>query len=155
MSESLVTIASYWFLDDAMIARNALDGAGIESFLDDENIVAVNWFNANAVHGVKLRVRNVDALVAAEVLESQCQSLDEVDEPDETIVDPDVCPACGSREVQRTPRALMFFAIAALTFGIGVAVGETATAFFAILATALFLLIWDRQKCADCGESWN
>ena len=154
MSESLVTIASYWFLDDAMIARNALDGAGIESFLDDENIVAVNWFNANAVHGVKLRVRNVDAIRAGEVLDTVCEAVDEIEEADEPPP-ADVCPCCGAAESVRSPRLLVVAVIAATTLGIGAAAGVSQIAFFAALAAGVALLILDRYRCAECGESWN
>ena len=155
MSESLVTIASYLYLDDAITARNALDGAGIESFLDDENIVAINWFNAYAVHGVKLRVRNTDALRAAEVLDTRCESLGEIEEADEQLPDPNTCPACGSHDIIRTPRAAVFATLALFSIGLSVMVREGQVAFLAVATFALFMLIWDRQKCAECGESWN
>ncbi len=153
MSEALVTIASYWYLPDAILAQNALIAAGIEAFLDDQHMVGLGY--TNAVHGVRLRVRNVDALRAAEVLETKCESLEEIGEADEPVVDPNTCPACGSQDVVRAPRALMFAAIAALVTGIGVAIQHSESAFFAVLGTALLLLMWDRQRCAECGESWN
>jgi len=59
----LVTIRSFWDLLEAQLAKGALDAAGIESFLFDDNMVRLDWFNANALGGVKLRVdsENVDA----------------------------------------------------------------------------------------------
>ena len=139
MSDALVTLTSYWYLPDAVLAQNALTAAGIESYVD----------------GLKLRVRNVDALRAAEVLNIRYPALEEVGEADEALPDADTCPACGSRDVVRTPRALTFAAIAALMIGVGLAFQHSDAAFFAVLATALFLLMWDRQRCAECGESWN
>ena len=59
----LVTIRSFWGLLEAEMAKGLLDSAGIESFLFDDNMVRMDWFNANALGGVKLRVdlHNVDA----------------------------------------------------------------------------------------------
>jgi len=151
MSDSLVTVASYWFHSDAILAHNALEAAGIESVLDDVEM-AVNY--PNAVHGVKLRVRNVDALRAGEVLDTACESIEELGEPDEPPP-ADVCPSCGSREIIRTPRILVFAIIAATTLGIGAAAGIGQIAFFAVLAAGVALLILDRYRCGECGESWN
>ena len=52
----LVVIRSYWNLLDAELAKGALNSAGIECFLFDDNMVRMDWFNANAIGGVKLRV---------------------------------------------------------------------------------------------------
>ena len=59
----LVTIRTFWGLLEAELAKGLLDSAGIESFLFDNNMVRMDWFNANALGGVKLRVdaHNVDA----------------------------------------------------------------------------------------------
>jgi hypothetical protein len=59
---NLITIRSYWNLLEAELAKGALEAAGIESFLFDDNMVRMDWFNANAIGGVKLRVDrgNVD-----------------------------------------------------------------------------------------------
>jgi hypothetical protein len=152
VSDYLVTVASYWFHSDAILARNALEAAGIESVLDDVEM-AVNY--PHAVHGVKLRVRNVDAIRAGEVLDSECETVEEVGEADEPLEDANVCPACGSAEIIRTPRILVFAIIAATALGVGVAAGIGQIAFFAIVAAAVALLIADRRRCAECGESWN
>jgi Putative prokaryotic signal transducing protein len=58
----LITLRSYWNLLEAELAKGALEAAGIECFLFDDNMLRMDWFNANAIGGVKLRVdrRNVD-----------------------------------------------------------------------------------------------
>lgn len=145
----------YWYLGDATVARNALDAAGIESFIDDANMVGVNWFSAVAVNGVKLRVRNVDALRAGEVLESECQSIEEIGEAHEEIVEPEVCGTCGSPEIRKTPRALIALGMAGALIAIGVAVGVSDAAFFGTAAILVFALIAGRWRCSECGESWN
>ena len=153
MSDFLVTVASYWFLSDAVLAQNALEAAGIESVLDDQNM-ATNI--THAVHGVKLRVRNIDAIRAGEVLESQCESLEEIDEAEEPPrPEPETCPACGSTEVLRNSRLQLFAVIAALSLGLGLALGTSEAAFFGALAAGVLLLISDRNRCGECGETWN
>jgi hypothetical protein len=59
----LVTIRTFWNLLEAELAKGLLDAAGIETFLFDDNMVRLDWFNANALGGVKLRVDkdNVEA----------------------------------------------------------------------------------------------
>lgn len=59
---NLITVRSFWNLLEAELAKGALEAAGIECFLFDDNMVRMDWFNANAIGGVKLRVDrgNVD-----------------------------------------------------------------------------------------------
>ncbi|MFP5247574.1 MAG: hypothetical protein ACLGH0_12860 [Thermoanaerobaculia bacterium] len=156
MTHALVTVATFWYFGDAEMAKSALDAAGIDATIDDEEIVRVNWLNANAVGGVKLRVRQEDALRAGEVLNQQPEPLGDADEAvDETIVDPSLCVFCGEPEVAPWPR--WRFLVAALIMGIAVGVGAglTEAAFFGVLAVAIFLLIAGRWRCRACGESWS
>lgn len=151
VSDFLVTIASYWFLSDAMLAQNALEAAGIESVLDDQNM-ASNYMNA--VRGVKLRVRNVDAIRAGEVLEARCEALEEIGEADEEQ-SPDACPNCGSVEIARKPRMLVFAIVAAILIALGIALNATEAGFFSALAAGLLLLIANNYRCSECEETWN
>ncbi|HEX6640427.1 MAG TPA: hypothetical protein VF215_04910 [Thermoanaerobaculia bacterium] len=140
MPESLVTIAQFHASDDAAVAKNAMDTAGIESEVED----------------VRLEVHNEDAYRAFHVLDASCPTLPVIEEAyEEPPAAESVCAACGSTDVASSPRFVTFAGIAALGIGIGVAVGLTDAAFFAIGAAALFLLIADRWRCADCGASWN
>ena len=77
----LVTIRAFWGLLEAQLAKGLLDSHGIESFLFDDNMVRMDWFNANALGGVKLRVdtRNVEA--ANRVLQEAADNV-ELEEPE-------------------------------------------------------------------------
>jgi hypothetical protein len=79
----LVTIRSFWGLLEAEMAKGLLDSAGIESFLFDDNMVRMDWFNANAIGGVKLRVdpQNVDA--ANRILQETAEEAAAEVEPEE------------------------------------------------------------------------
>jgi hypothetical protein len=68
--DDLVTIATYDLPAKADIERQVLEEEGIQTFLADDNIVAMNWFLANAVGGAKLKVAASNAPRAIEILES-------------------------------------------------------------------------------------
>jgi hypothetical protein len=78
----LVVIRSYWNLLDAELARGALESAGIECFLFDDNIVRMDWFNANAMGGVKLRVDPENVEAANRILDESVKDIPASDEPD-------------------------------------------------------------------------
>jgi hypothetical protein len=65
----LTVVRSYWNLLEAELAKGALDAAGIESFLFDDNMVRMDWFNANAIGGVKIRVDPQNVAEANRILD--------------------------------------------------------------------------------------
>jgi hypothetical protein len=143
----LVTVTAYTADDDARTAKGALDSAGIESALD----MALDRAMARRV---KVRVHNVDALRAGDVLNARCPALAEIDEADEEELEL-VCPACGSRDVKSSPRGRTFAAVAFIALLIGVSAHFLQPAFFAILAAAVFFLVADRWRCENCDETWD
>jgi hypothetical protein len=80
---------------------------------------------------------------------------DDLDQPIEEIEDPEVCAACGSPEIYRTPRLLTFVVAATALMGVGVAVEMTDAAFLGVIALAVFFLITGRWRCSECGVNWN
>jgi len=145
MADSIATIATYGSLGEADVARTALGAAGIEAFIEDEQRVGGNR--------VKLRVRNVDALLAGEVLDASCEWIVESEQPDELPEEIACeCPVC---EPLRNTRGVAFAFVAIVGLGLGLAFGATQAAFFGILAAAVYFLIADRWHCAECGASWN
>jgi hypothetical protein len=82
----LVTVRSFWNLVEAELAKGLLDAAGIESFLFDANVVNLDWFNANAMGGVKLRVDADNVEAAKHILEENVSNAPEPEggEADET-----------------------------------------------------------------------
>jgi len=65
----LLTIRQFRDLPEALLAKSVLDSAGIECFLGDANLIRIDWLWSNLLGGIKLRVRNEDALVASQLLE--------------------------------------------------------------------------------------
>lgn len=79
----LVVIRSYWNLMEAELAKGLLDTAGIEAFLFDDNMVRLDWFNANALGGVKLRVDASNAAAANRILDESISDA-AAEEPEST-----------------------------------------------------------------------
>jgi len=52
----------------AFVEKSVLEDAGIECYLQDENVVRMDWFLSNALGGIKLIVREKDAAEAEKIL---------------------------------------------------------------------------------------
>lgn len=134
----LSTITTYERPDEAEAARLALESAGIEALVGED---------------LKLRVRQADAIRAGDVLESLAPWPGEREIEEEPQLAPP-CP-CEVCEPMRSARGVAFFFVAVLLVGLGLAFGAGQAAFFGILAAAVYFLITDRWRCAECGASWN
>ena len=150
---------------EAEIAASALDAAGIECHLADENVVGVAWNMSQAVGGVKLLVRDEDLERAQEVL-NQASGLGP-QAPDRALELPESeargprpeasvqCPECGSPDFQRVPRLRIFLLLALLFIGIGAAVGEELIAATGLIAVAVGALLMPTARCSVCSHRWT
>lgn len=68
-TRDLLTIRQFRDLPEALLAKSVLDSAGIECFLGDDNLIRMDWLWSNLLGGIKLRVRQEDAIVASRLLE--------------------------------------------------------------------------------------
>ena len=50
------------------VEKSVLEDAGIQCFLEDENVVRMDWLGSNAMGGIKLVVRKKDAEAAEKLL---------------------------------------------------------------------------------------
>lgn len=66
----LLTIRQFRDLPEALLAKSVLESAGIDCFLGDDNLIRMDWLWSNLLGGIKVRVRQEDALVASRLLES-------------------------------------------------------------------------------------
>jgi hypothetical protein len=66
-----VVLRQYRDTPQAIADRMALEAAGIESYLYDENLVRMDWFLSNLIGGVKVVVREEDAKEAAKILDKR------------------------------------------------------------------------------------
>jgi hypothetical protein len=93
----LLTIRQFRDVPEALLAKSVLESAGIECFLSDDNLIRIDWLLSNLLGGIKLRVRQEDAVVAARLLEKNTppefmvEGVGEYKQPR--------CPGCESLEV--------------------------------------------------------
>jgi len=81
---NLVVIRTFWNLLEAELAKGLLDSAGVEAFLFDDNMVRLDWFNANALGGVKLRVDASNVEAANRILNESVSDAAAAEEADST-----------------------------------------------------------------------
>ncbi|HXI85718.1 MAG TPA: hypothetical protein VNL17_16690 [Verrucomicrobiae bacterium] len=95
-----VTVARFDLSADAHVAKCALEGAGIDCALVDEEIVSLDWFYSLMMGGIKLRVRQSEATLAREILTTGLVQDDSgvPVEPAEQEQRPR-CPRCGAADV--------------------------------------------------------
>ena len=77
---SLVTIEEYDKAHLAQVAVLAIEEAGIQCFLQNETIVAMDWFISNAVGGIRLQVAAENADAAKRILDEIQESKREREE---------------------------------------------------------------------------
>lgn len=63
-----VVLRRYRDMPAAFVEKSVLDAAGIDCFLQDDNVVRMDWLWSNALGGIKLMVREKDALEAERIL---------------------------------------------------------------------------------------
>ena len=141
---NLVTVTAYRAREAARTAKRALDFAGIESLVDERE-----------EERVRVRVENLDAIRAGDVLTRDCATLPEIEEADEEAPPGEnACPACDSLETVPSDRGKTFLLVATLAVAVGTAAGLLQAAFFGVLAAAVYQLVQGRSRCTACGETF-
>jgi len=91
------TVAKFRDLPDALLAKGAVESAGIECHLTDDNMVRLDWFISNLLGGAKLLVKPEDEASAREILSQpipetlDVEGVGEYSQPH--------CPKCRSLDV--------------------------------------------------------
>ncbi len=68
--DALVVVGTFTGMDEAAVARGALEYVGIETFLANEHLVSLAWTLSQATGGVRLSVASEDAERARKILGS-------------------------------------------------------------------------------------
>jgi Putative prokaryotic signal transducing protein len=95
--QKLVTLRQFRDLPEALLAKGALESAGIESFLADDNMVRLDWFISNLIGGIKIKVKPEDLEAAHEILDQPIPEGFEVDGVGD--YQQPRCPKCQSLDV--------------------------------------------------------
>lgn len=154
-------VARFATVGEADIARSALEAAGLDVLLIDEQTVALNWLYSQAVGGVKVLVPAEDAERAADILSLAPAPPDDLRDEEALpssgaeTPKPATCPDCGSVSCSRVPRLRLFLFATLLICALGAATGQSELALAAIAAAGLTLLFAPTHRCLECGERWT
>lgn len=133
----LVTLQRFQDLPAAHLARGLLESAGIHAWLQDDNLVRMDWFYANAIGGIRLQVDRADAEEARKILEQPMPAT--IDLGAGAAFAQPQCPQCGSMEIgiekDNPSRGVSLAALAA--FALPVPAGSS---------------VW---RCDACGARWK
>ena len=69
-----VILRRYRDMPEAFVEKSVLEDAGIECFLQDDNVVRMDWLWSNALGGIKLIVREKDVADAEKILDQGTSS---------------------------------------------------------------------------------
>ena len=98
MTESLVTVARFRDLPEALLAQGKLESCGIPSYLADSELVRTDWLYSNAIGNMRLQVKPEDAEEALALLEEPPPESFSAEETGEEYRQPH-CPRCNSLNV--------------------------------------------------------
>lgn len=133
--ESMVTVGAYATPWEAQLARTCLEAEGIDSVVADEHLARI-WCAAT-VGGIKLRVREEDAVHAFELLRNlrPIPEIYLVTEADLPL--PHRCPSCKSDNLSLERWSVLGLLGAWLLFGLAIPVPRR------------------RWSCRGCGSDWK
>lgn len=96
----LVTVERFRDLPEAIVARSRLEAEGIEAWVQDENLVRIDWGYSNAIGGMRLQVNAHDGPAAIEVLKQKPTNIPFADGLE--YIQPQ-CSKCGSSDLELLP----------------------------------------------------
>ncbi len=132
--QKLVTVRRYRDLSEAIVARSVLEGSGIFCFLQNENMVRLDWQLSNFIGGIRLQVAESDRATAEEILSAPVPaSIAMEGEPD--YIQPR-CPRCDSLDISFAGAGRGAALAALYLFSLPAPMGEK------------------RWVCAHCGLLW-
>ncbi len=67
----MTTIATFNKPEDAHLLRMRIEAGGIPAFIQDENLVQIDWLLANAIGGVRVQVADEDVAATRALLAEQ------------------------------------------------------------------------------------
>ena len=139
MTDRLVTLTSFLNSGEAHLARVALETAGIDCMLADENINVIYPLYGQAFGGIKLMVRESDVEAAAKALRAAAPEAFAEEPPGERRKlesEAPACPECESNFVERKRHT--FWIVLAVLCAVGIP----------------FAFMKPRWRCSTCGHQW-
>jgi hypothetical protein len=150
MSGNLVTIAKCGTEAEVDGVSAALRLAAIEHVVRRATFGAPGW---------ELAVRDADSDRADEIVNGiygiNSREVEAATLPPDAALQ--VCESCGSTDIARTPKLQIFLLGVVMSIGFAF-VGDSKLSrisFFLIAGLAIAMLVLDKWRCRECGESWK
>lgn len=126
---SLITVASFSKPEDAHLLRMRLEAGDVPAFIQDENLVQLDWMYSNAIGGVRVQIWEEDVERAHEILDEEPEEATPADWPH--------CPRCDSVETapDEVPRRVSYLMV--------------------LLAHFPFVYARNQWKCRECANVWK
>lgn len=64
----MITVATFSKPGDAHLLRLRLGAGGVDAYVQDENMVQMNWLYSNAIGGVRVQIDETDLEAAREIV---------------------------------------------------------------------------------------
>jgi hypothetical protein len=133
-----VTVDRFRDLSTAIVARSALEAAGILCFLRDENTVRMDWQISNFIGGMRLQVLEQDFEAAEEVLRGLVMDTGTIESDEANVAATlDHCPECESTDIYRSEKMRGMALASLFLFNLPIPRGRK---------------VW---KCSQCGAQWD
>jgi len=128
-----------------------LESAGIEAFVQDENMVQMDMLYSNAIGGVRVQIADGDIPEARDFLAADAGIPSDAEAPR--------CPKCGGTAIETERISTPIAYVSILLLGLLI-VGEASSTFWlAYLSILLFglplLLNRRRSRCTSSLPSWR
>jgi hypothetical protein len=127
----MITIARFSKPEEAHLMRTRLEAGGVPAYVQDENMVQMDWLYSNAIGGVRVQILEEDIDDARAIIQ----------EPPvvDTTNDTQACPSCSSHDTAPSefPRRLSFLSILIFNFPLPLRASKT------------------RWRCQACRHSWK
>jgi hypothetical protein len=127
----MITIARFSKPEEAHLLRLRLEAGGVPAYIQDENMIQMDWLYSNAIGGVRVQISEEDIAHAQEILQ----------EPlfEDISLDLPTCPSCSSRRTapDELPRRISFLSILLLSFPLPLKASKT------------------KWRCLDCNHTWK
>lgn len=114
----LVTIATFDNSVDAYLNKSKLEANGIQTFIEDEFIVTMDWFYSNAIGGIKLKVKEKEADTAKRIISSEPKDIFLAQETGNDDWKATQCPNCKSYSVKYEKYSRRFALLAMFICGL-------------------------------------
>lgn len=125
----MITVGTFSKPEEAHLLRMRLEAGGVAAFIQDENMVQMDWLYSNAIGGVRVQIAEEDVDAAKEILQNVYVPDGEADMAE--------CPKCGSKDSapDELPRRIAFLSLLLMSFP--------------------FLFSKKRWRCNRCKHVWK